>query len=467
MSSSSRVAIIGAGLTGLAAGYRLKELGYQVSIFDSASTPGGLIKSSIDDSWLADSGYGIINQQSEVVTRLINNLGLRDEVLDVRHTHTRRYVAYNGRLRRIPNSVSAAIFSGYLPLNTRLRLLFSRFVKRQPLDNDTLASFVERFLGPAAVPLIAEPLATILFAGNEQMVSVKHSMPTLYEKVAQKKSLVRGLKSALKSRGNSLKSPAPIAFRMGMQTLTGAMANAMEDQIFSGARVVQVKRHQGQWLLTLYIGEEARYFLCDHVIFAIPAYSLGEILIDDAVDPLFADVAKMPYAPLTVLNMGFKRADLDHKLDSAGFVVRRTESNSILGVQFTSSLIEERAPGGHHLLSVFVGGVNNADFAKEPINKIKTTVLKDLNRYLGVKAYPQYVKSFAYPKAIPQFDDNYEAIEHAIGEIEAKYPGFHLIGQYRFGVGIVRCIEQSFITAENLYNSGKSSESTTVSNDVE
>src|SRR5690606_11931668 len=168
MSSSSRVAIIGAGLTGLAAGYRLKELGFQVSIFDSASTPGGLIKSSIDDSWLAESGYGIINQQSEVVTRLINDLGLRDEVLDVRPAHNRRYIAYNGRLRRLPNSVSAAIFSGYLPLNTRLRLLFNRFLKRQPLETDSLASFIERYLGPVAVPLIAEPLATTLFAGNEQ-----------------------------------------------------------------------------------------------------------------------------------------------------------------------------------------------------------------------------------------------------------------------------------------------------------
>src|SRR5690606_33266314 len=100
----------------------------------------------------------------------------------------------------------------------------------------------------------------------------------------------------------------------------------------SGARVVQVNRHQNQWLLTLYIGEEARYYLCDHVIFATPAYSLGEISIDGAIDPLFTQVATIPYAPLTVLNMGFKRADLDHKLDSAGFVVRRSESNCLMGV---------------------------------------------------------------------------------------------------------------------------------------
>src|SRR5690606_30408374 len=170
----------------------------------------------------------------------------RDEVLDVRPAHNRRYIAYNGRLRRLPNTVSAAIFSGYLPLNTRLRLLFNRFLKRQPLETDSLASFIERYLGTVAVPLIAEPLATTLFAGNEQSVSVKHAMPTHFEKAVQKRSLIRGLKSALKSRGTNLKNPKPIAFRMGMQTLTGAMANTMEDQLFSGARVVQVNRHQNQ-----------------------------------------------------------------------------------------------------------------------------------------------------------------------------------------------------------------------------
>ncbi len=450
MPKSINVAIVGAGISGLAAAYRLKQKGCQVTLFEATDTVGGNIRGSIDDNWLADSGYGLINASDPLIGGLIAELDLRDEVISLRSSSKKRYIAYGNRLKRLPNTVRDAIWSGYLPFGSRMRLLFSRFAKKKVGENESLSAVLERFIGPAAVSLIAEPLASTLFAGNPSDVNLRYSFPALYKHLTEKKTLSRALRLSLKDKKIKLESPELVAFRFGMPTLTNALADRLHEETVKGARVVQVKRHQGKWLLTMYIGTEVRYFVCDKVIFASPAFALSEILVGEEKNKDLTIIGDMPYAPLTVLNMGFRKSDLAHKLDSAGFVVHKSESNSLLGVMFTSSILDERTPGGNHLVTVFVGGTENAEFAVEPVNKIKTTVLKDLNKYLGVKAYPVYVKSFSYPRAIPQFHAGYSSIESSIKNFEQQHVGVALAGQYRFGPGMEACIRGAYAIADSL-----------------
>lgn len=450
MSQPLNVAIVGAGITGLAAAYRLKKKGCQITLFEESDAVGGNIRGSVDDNWLADSGYGLLNTTAPNMQDLISDLDLRDELIAISPLFRRRYIAYGGKLRRMPNTLRDAIWSGYLPFGSRTRLMFSRFIKKSISDKDSLSAVLERFLGPSAVSLMAEPLASTLFAGNPNDLNFKYAFPNLYRHLSEKKSIGRSFKLSLKDKKLQLDNPMLMGFRFGMPTLTNALADQMIDETVRGARVVQIKRHQHQWLLTIHIGSEVRYFVCDKVILAAPAHALPEILVGDNPDADLQSIGEMPYAPLAVLNMGFRKSDLANKLDSAGFVVHKSESNSLLGVMFTSSLLAERTPGGNHLITVFVGGTENAAFASEPVNKIKTAVLKDLNKYLGVKAYPVYVKSFVYSKGIPQFTGAYSAIAQSIKDFEQRNKGVHLVGQYRFGPGVESCIQGAFSMADNL-----------------
>jgi protoporphyrinogen/coproporphyrinogen III oxidase len=456
MPQSLNVAVIGAGISGLAAAYRLKQRGCQVTLFEASDTIGGNIRGSVDDNWLADSGYGLINVSDPIIQTLVGELELRDEVLNLSPLSRKRFVAYGSRLKRLPNTLSDAVWSGYLPFGTRMRLLFSRFAKKQVNDNDSISTVIERFLGPSAVSLVAEPLSSALFAGNPNDLNTRYAFPSLYKHLVEKRSLSRALRQALKDKRVKLEKPEYVGFRYGMPTLTNALADRLHEETVKGARIVQVKRHNDHWLLTMYIGTEARYFVCDKIIFATPAHALSDMLIGDNHDNDLTTIAEMPYAPLTVLNMGFRKADLAHKLDSAGFIVHKSESNSLLGVMFTSSILSERTPGGNHLVTAFVGGTENADFATEPVNKIKTAVLKDLNKYLGVKAYPVYVKSFSYPRAIPQFGQEYSETAEAITRFEQRYDGIRLVGQYRFGQGVESCIRGAFSTADSIIGTNQS-----------
>jgi protoporphyrinogen/coproporphyrinogen III oxidase len=455
MSQKQSVAIIGAGITGLVAAYHLKRNGFDVSIFEAAPKAGGLIQGSVDDNWVAESGYGLINYNDPVINRLIGELGLRDDVMELGALHKKRYLVQKKKYRRLPNSLRMATWSSALPFSMRLRLLFGRFIKKTVDPSDSIATFLEKYLGPMAVESIAEPLAKTLFAGNEHDLSVRNALPDLYEATASKRSLTRAMAAVLEARKLDLDQTSMVALRFGLPSLVGALADRLSEELILNARVIQVKKHQNKWLVTIDLGDEHRYFVADQVVFACSAPALADIAIGDKKNLDLQTIASMPHAPLTVINMGFKWADLKHKLDSAGFIVPRSEQNSLLGVQFTSSFIEERTPGGYNLITVFVGGVDNADFAKEPINHIKTKVLKDLDLYLGVRAYPPYVRAYSSPAAIPQFTQGYDQTREAIASFEHQHPGIHLIGQYRFGSGIERCISKTIDRMDDLIDVGK------------
>jgi len=63
----------------------------------------------------------------------------------------------------------------------------------------------------------------------------------------------------------------------------------------------------------------------------------------------------------SVLALGFRRDQLSHPLDGFGFLVPEVERRRVLGAVFSSSLFPERAPAGHVMLTVFVGGTRDPD----------------------------------------------------------------------------------------------------------
>ena len=52
----ARVAIVGAGLSGLTAGYRLQTAGWQVDVFEAANSPGGRVQTVRRDGYAIDTG---------------------------------------------------------------------------------------------------------------------------------------------------------------------------------------------------------------------------------------------------------------------------------------------------------------------------------------------------------------------------------------------------------------------------
>ena len=78
----------GAGISGLAAAYRLKQHGLQVQLFEATSRTGGVIRSDNTNGYLAEWGPHSLQDNSPLIAQLIRELGLECATVDAIRTST-------------------------------------------------------------------------------------------------------------------------------------------------------------------------------------------------------------------------------------------------------------------------------------------------------------------------------------------------------------------------------------------
>ena len=79
--SKKTIAVIGAGLGGLTAAYRLKEVGFSVQVLEASDIPGGRVRSTEKDGFIMDSGADAIAYEYYTeYLELCDDLGIRDQI---------------------------------------------------------------------------------------------------------------------------------------------------------------------------------------------------------------------------------------------------------------------------------------------------------------------------------------------------------------------------------------------------
>ena len=77
-----RVIVVGSGLAGLSAGYRLREQGWQVTVLESLDRVGGRVLTESEDGYLFDAGPTIITDKYTEYMKLVRDVGLSDQLVD-------------------------------------------------------------------------------------------------------------------------------------------------------------------------------------------------------------------------------------------------------------------------------------------------------------------------------------------------------------------------------------------------
>ena len=98
------VAIIGGGITGLTAAYRLRQKGIPVTVYEAGARCGGVIQSIREDGYLAEFGPNSILETSPKITQLIRDLGLEGRRLYSDPRAENRYIVRGGKPIGLPAS---------------------------------------------------------------------------------------------------------------------------------------------------------------------------------------------------------------------------------------------------------------------------------------------------------------------------------------------------------------------------
>jgi oxygen-dependent protoporphyrinogen oxidase len=445
------VAIIGAGITGLTAAFRLKEKGIAFTVYEAGSRPGGVIQSVLRNGYLAECGPNTCLETSPKVTALIRDAGLEGRRLDSDPRAESRYLVRGGKPIAMPSSPVGFFKTPLFSFGAKTALLKEPFISRSPQGvEESVADFVVRRLGQEFLDYAINPLVAGVYAGNPAQLSVKHAFPKLLALEQEYGSLIRGQILGARKRKRSgevsKQNAKKFSFDEGLQVLTDTLAAKFGSDLQLRSAVTRIEQTGNGWKISS--RTEEGEVLREHaaVLFAAPAYKFQDIAFHAATRVETMALNQIKYPPVASVVMGFRREDVSHSCSGFGALIPEVEGFNILGVIFSSSLFPNRAPDGHLTLTAYVGGCRNPELALAGEATLRRLVLGDLKKLLGVNGEPTFEHYFVYPKAIPQYEVGYGKVKEAIRAIETAAPGVYFAGPSRDGISLA----DSIVAGDNI-----------------
>jgi len=464
-----RVAIIGGGITGLAAAYRISELTIarempvEVTILERGEHLGGALRTIVRDGFVMETGADSFLTEKPWAEQLARRLGLESELIPTRAEFRKTYVVRRGRLVEIPAGFSLLAPMHLRPVLTsplfspwgKLRMALEPMIPRRDNDSDeSLAAFVTRRLGREVLDRVAQPLAGGIYTADPKELSMRATMPRFVEMERRHGSLSRGMRAAEAARAAAQQGTSGarwslfLSLRGGMSSLTDALASRLEGSIRRGADVAAVEHTDDTWRITLADGSRVE---ADAVICAAHAYSAARLL--RRINSHLADhLGYITYASAATVNLTWRDTDFPRRPDAFGFVVPAIEHRKIIAGSFSSLKFEGRAPQGAVLARIFLGGVLQSDMMNLSDDEMIAAAREEFRALLGVTATPGMTEVQRWPAAMPQYAVGHLDRVAKIEEIVAHIPNLFLAGAAYRGVGVPDCVHSGELAAEAAFD---------------
>lgn len=442
-STKPSVAIIGGGITGLTAAFELKERGAACTLFEASNRTGGVIQTVHEEGYLVERGPNSILDTHPDLGRLIQRLGLENQKLAANSSAKNRFIVRNAQPIALPTSPPALFKSSAFSARAKWRLLAEPFIRSKATPDESLADFVVRRLGQEFLDYAINPFVSGVYAGDPAQLSTRLAFPKLYELEQEYGSLIRGAIKGAKARKKraevASKDARMFTFEGGLETLPKQLAKKLNSTIRLNTPIDALKpRPQKGWNVN---GEQY-----DAVLLCIPAHQLPQLNAPFDTTPF----ASINYPSVTSLSLGFNENQFTHPLNGFGMLIPRLENRFSLGALFPSSIFPQRAPTGNVLLTLFIGGASAPEKALLPEKQLIAKSLDDLHVLLGLDGEPEYCCTSVWPKAIPQYNLNYQQFLDHMDGIEQMHPDLYFAGHYRDGISVSNSILSGLKAAQRI-----------------
>jgi oxygen-dependent protoporphyrinogen oxidase len=436
--------VVGAGISGLATAHGLRRAGLRVQVIDAAPRAGGVIATVARDGFQFERGPNSALDTSPLIGELVETLGLRSRWRLASAASNRRYVVRDGQLLALPMSPGAFFGTPLFSAAAKLALLREPFVARSaPGAVESIAAFVRRRLGSEFLDYAIDPFVAGIYAGDPEQISVPAAFPKLHALEQRWGSLIRGqllgAAERRKARETAKNTAQSFAFDGGMQTLTDALAAAV-GPLSLDTRATRIERHaEGGYTLHAEQWGRPLAWRTRALVLATPAAAAAALLREQAPDAAAA-LAAIPYAPVATVASAYSAADIAHPLDGFGCLVPRRAGLRVLGVLFSSTMFEGRAPAGSVLLTTFIGGQRQPELPGLPEADIAAVAHEEHQVLLGARARPRFQEVTRWPRAIPQYTlGHLGRVARATAAANAL-PGVFFVANWKGGVSVGDCI---------------------------
>jgi oxygen-dependent protoporphyrinogen oxidase len=490
-----KTAIIGGGIAGLSAAYELQKAraagaDVEYTLFEAREQLGGSIASEIVNGAVLERGPDSFISEKPAAAELCRELGLSADLIPSNDAARKTYILVNNKLVPLPDGLMFLVPTKLIPtaltplfsLGTKIRMGLELLHPPRPsgLEDEAVATLVERHFGPEAVDRLADPLLSGIYGGDATQLSARTVLPRLVEMESEYGSLTRGMlaahrkmrakagesakkNGAASSNGNgrpgSNQAPRPIftTLRGGLQQLVDAIeARLNPASVRLSTPVSAIERVSNGWRVEA-SGVKQNY---DSVIVCSPAWAAG-VLLSPVDAALGEDLSAIPYSSSITINLVYDEADLGPLPDGFGFLVPASEGRAMLACTFVHRKFLGRTPPGKAVLRAFLGGMKNEALLAEPDEFLVTNVRRELQEILGVRARPEHTQVSRWRRAMAQYAVGHQSRARRVAERVAALPGLKLAGNAYDGIGIPDCIRLGRGAAKELLAAQQVSETTT------
>jgi oxygen-dependent protoporphyrinogen oxidase len=471
---NSRIVIIGGGVSGLSAAYRLVERSEksnsppEIVLLEATARLGGVIRTERREGFLLEAGPDSFISEKPEAFELAQRLGLTSRLIETNDSHRRSFIVRGGRLLPVPEGfqlmapsrfgpfVTTGIFSWAGKARMALDLILPRRAVVDGSDDESLAQFVRRRLGQEALERMAQPMVGGIYTADPENLSLRATMPRFLEMEREHRSLISAMwKQRRKGRASDTKGTSGpryslfLSFDEGMQTLVDEITAGLKEisiRLNSKVESIAFDSETKRWRVRAGNEEEIS---AAAVCLALPAYASAKLLRN--VDASLADeLEAIPYASTATINLAYKRSDIPHPLDGFGFVVPVIEGRSVLACTFSSVKFAGRAPEDHALLRAFVGGALQPEIFALDEDEMVRAVRRDLQQLLGITKPPLFAQIEKWPRSMAQYHIGHMERVGRIRQRLSVYPGLKLAGNAFNGAGIPDCIRSGELAADEL-----------------
>ena len=456
------VAVIGLGISGLSAAYRLQQLRPELDLrlYDSRERLGGVIDTVQREGFLVERSADMFTTREPWALELCEQLGMSDELIGTNSEFRRAFVIQRGKLIEVPPGFTLmspakiwpVIKTPLLSWSGKLRMASEYFRGGKQDDADeSLQSFAVRRFGQQAFERLIQPLIGGIYTADPEKLSMAATMAQFVEMEREHGSLIRGMRAkAARESSNGESSGARYGMFVSPKHGLSQLVQRLEQElskatIKTGCSIQSLVRNEEGWQVC----GEGFSDQVDALVLAIPSF-VAAGLLKDTDGSLASQLKEIPYASAALLALAYERRQIAHPLDGFGFVAPQIENRRILAGSFSSVKFSGRAPDDQVLIRVFVGGALQGELVDLDDAQLEELVVGELGELLSIQGQPQWIDISRWRNAMPQYHvghlDRVAAIERRVDE----YHNLALAGNAYRGVGIPFCVHSGFQAAESL-----------------
>jgi oxygen-dependent protoporphyrinogen oxidase len=438
------VAVVGGGISGLAAAWTLAGGGQDVIVLEAAPVVGGKLRTATVADVRVDVGAEAMLARRPEGVALLDELGLAP----ITPLTTAALVRAGGALHPlpartllgIPGDLDALAESGVLTQHGLERVAAEPGLDPLPPlhDDVSVGALVRPRLGNELTDRLVEPLLGGVYAGRADALSLRAAIPALAGALSSGGSLVGAASSIVAGpagRERPASGPVFVSLREGLGSLPEALVAGGRFEVRTGVTVRAIRRSRTGFVLDYGAVPVSQELAVDGVVVATPPTKATRLLADVA-PAAAAELAGIETASMAIVTLAFDGIDLP---PGSGLLVGAREGFATKGITVSSQKWPLRT-GGPTLLRASVGRIGEAHLLQRGDDDLIRLVRQELLGLLGITAEPVDALVTRWGGGLPQYAVGHVEKIARIRAAVAAVPGLAVCGAAFDGVGIPACI---------------------------